>query len=40
MEQDDAILDLEEGLDQVLDAPLTELESAEVDNLVLETERL
>ena len=40
MEQDDAILDLEEGLDQVLDAPLTELESAEVDNLVLEMEHL
>ncbi|KAH0857040.1 hypothetical protein HID58_085301 [Brassica napus] len=40
LEQDDAILDLEEGLDQVLDAPLTELESAEVDNLVLEMEHL
>ncbi|KAF3521630.1 hypothetical protein F2Q69_00048809 [Brassica cretica] len=30
--------DFSQGLDQVLDAPLTELESAEVDNLVLETE--
>ena len=33
-------LELEEGLEQVLDVPLTELESAEVDNLVLETKRL
>ncbi|KAG2244921.1 hypothetical protein Bca52824_093244 [Brassica carinata] len=40
LEQDDAILELEEGLDQALDVPLTELESTEVDNLVLETERL
>ncbi|KAF2538020.1 hypothetical protein F2Q68_00019294, partial [Brassica cretica] len=40
LEQEDAILELEEGLDQALDVPLTELESTEVDNLVLETERL
>ena len=40
LEQADAILELEEGLDQALDVPLTELESTEVDNLVLETERL
>ncbi|KAF2577639.1 hypothetical protein F2Q68_00004641 [Brassica cretica] len=29
-----------EGLEKGIDTPLTELESAEVDNLVLETERL
>ncbi|WZZ43967.1 hypothetical protein YC2023_040226 [Brassica napus] len=40
MEQRDKFLELETGIDQDLMAPLTDLEIAEVDNLVLETERL
>ncbi|KAL0655255.1 hypothetical protein Bca4012_075839 [Brassica carinata] len=39
-EQGDKLLELEAGIDQDLDVPLTDLELAEVDNLVLETERL
>ncbi|CAF1719762.1 unnamed protein product [Brassica napus] len=40
MEQGGKFLELETGIDQDLMAPLTDLEIAEVDNLVLETERL
>ncbi|KAF3509536.1 hypothetical protein F2Q69_00005565 [Brassica cretica] len=40
MKQADKPLDNEFGLDQDLDMPMTDLELAEVDNLVLETERL
>ncbi|RID63569.1 hypothetical protein BRARA_E02567 [Brassica rapa] len=39
-EQGGKFLELEMGSDQDLDAPITDLELAEVDNLVLETERL
>ncbi|KAJ4901746.1 Uncharacterized protein Rs2_15697 [Raphanus sativus] len=39
-EQSDRLLDIVDGLDQDIDIPLTDLELAEVDNLVLETERL
>ncbi|WZZ26980.1 hypothetical protein YC2023_010381 [Brassica napus] len=40
MEQGDKFMELGAGLDQDLGVQLTELELAEVDNLVLETERL
>ncbi|KAF2583196.1 hypothetical protein F2Q68_00004314 [Brassica cretica] len=40
IKQSDKPLDNEFGLDQDLDMPMTDLELAEVDNLVLETERL
>ncbi|CAN6884251.1 unnamed protein product [Brassica oleracea] len=40
LDHNDKSLELGEHLDQDVDAPLTELENAEVDNLVLETERL
>ncbi|KAG2277883.1 hypothetical protein Bca52824_060438 [Brassica carinata] len=38
LEQEDVILEFEEGLDQALDVPLTELESTEVDNLKMMAE--
>ncbi|KAF3587355.1 hypothetical protein F2Q69_00030990 [Brassica cretica] len=40
LEPNDLSLEPEGGLEQDIDAPLTELESADVDNLVLEMERL
>ncbi|KAF2557444.1 hypothetical protein F2Q68_00016808 [Brassica cretica] len=40
LDHNDKSLELGEHLDQDVDAPLTELANAEVDNLVLETERL
>ena len=40
MEHSGKPLELEDGLEHDIDVPLTELESAAVDNLVIETERL